>query len=59
MRDLRRGVQLKKVDHLDFRQASLEFELTPFEMLMEDIRTRRYTLRQVLVSAQGQVCSRW
>ena len=50
MRDLRLGVQLKKVEHTDLHRSSVEYELTPYEILMEDIRTRRYTLRQVLVS---------
>lgn len=35
--ELRRGVRLKKSN---YPRAPLEFELTPYEILMEDIRTR-------------------
>lgn len=47
MRELRQGVRLKKVEHIHL--PPVEFELTPFEILLEDIRTRRYTLNKVQV----------
>jgi hypothetical protein len=47
MSELRRGAQLKKVEHIN--NHSIEFELTPYEILMEDIRSRRYTLNKVMV----------
>ena len=47
MRQLRHGVQLKKVEHVG--SHSVEYELTPYEVLMEDIRSRRYTLNKVMV----------
>ena len=47
MRQLRHGVQLKKVEHVGGH--SVEYELTPYEILMEDIRSRRYTLNKVMV----------
>lgn len=51
LRELRQGMKLKKVEHINYH-TSTEFELTPYEILMEDIRSRRYTLRQVLVNGQ-------
>lgn len=50
MRDLRNGVKLKKVQERRYDPLPIEFQLTPYEMLMEDIRGRRYTLRRVMVS---------
>lgn len=48
MRELRHGVKLKKV------QATIthpvEYELTPYEILMDDLRYKRYTLNKVQVS---------
>lgn len=35
--ELRRGIRLKKSN---YRRNPLEFELTPYEILMEDIRSR-------------------
>ncbi|XP_060784486.1 LOW QUALITY PROTEIN: protein spire homolog 2 [Neoarius graeffei] len=49
MRELRQGVKLKKVEQQPFDPLPTEFSLTPFEMLMQDIRCRRYTLRKVMV----------
>ncbi|KAM9607945.1 protein spire homolog 2 isoform 1-T1 [Trichechus inunguis] len=49
MRELRRGVKLKKVQERDFNPLPTEFQLTPFEMLMQDIRARNYQLRKVMV----------
>lgn len=45
--ELRQGVRLKK-PHCS--KPSMEFELTPYEILMEDIRTRKYNLRKVMVN---------
>ncbi|KAK2153241.1 hypothetical protein LSH36_303g01013 [Paralvinella palmiformis] len=48
MHELRQGVKLRKVASVNVR-SSLEFELTPYEILMEDIRSHRYTLNKVMV----------
>ncbi|XP_021120933.1 protein spire homolog 1 isoform X2 [Heterocephalus glaber] len=50
MRDLRNGVKLKKVQERQYSPLPIEYQLTPYEMLMEDIRCRRYTLRRVMVN---------
>ncbi|XP_045486294.1 protein spire isoform X4 [Pieris rapae] len=42
--ELRMGVKLKKVSH---SRTPIEYELTPYEILMDDIRSRRYKLRKV------------
>ncbi|XP_022438549.1 protein spire homolog 2 isoform X1 [Delphinapterus leucas] len=47
MRELRHGVKLKKVQEQEFNSLPTEFQLTPFEMLMQDIRARNYKLRKV------------
>ncbi|XP_058814922.1 protein spire isoform X2 [Topomyia yanbarensis] len=44
--ELRRGVRLKKIN---FSRTPIEYELTPYEILMEDIRCRKYNLRKVMV----------
>ncbi|KFO26921.1 Protein spire like protein 1 [Fukomys damarensis] len=49
MRDLRNGVKLKKVQERQYSPLPIEYQLTPYEMLMEDIRCRRYTLRRVMM----------
>ena len=49
MRQLRHGVKLKKMEQLESEQPR-EFELTPYEMLMEDIASRRFNLSKVTVS---------
>ncbi|KAM9192406.1 protein spire homolog 2 [Dugong dugon] len=49
MRELRHGVKLKKVQERDFNPLPTEFQLTPFEMLMQDIRAHNYQLRKVMV----------
>ncbi|XP_075211533.1 spire type actin nucleation factor isoform X2 [Lycorma delicatula] len=46
IRELRHGVQLKKVC---YSRRPIEYELTPYEILMEDIRSRRYKLNKVMV----------
>ncbi|XP_053202580.1 protein spire homolog 2-like [Panonychus citri] len=48
IQELRQDVKLKKV-HLT-EKPSFEFELTPFEMLLDDIRSRRYKLNKVIVN---------
>ncbi|KAM4706276.1 protein spire homolog 1 isoform 2-T2 [Rhinophrynus dorsalis] len=53
MRDLRNGVKLKKVQDRQYNLLPIEYELTPYEMLMDDIRSKRYTLRKVMV--QGDI----
>ncbi|CAB1323309.1 unnamed protein product [Coregonus sp. 'balchen'] len=42
------GVKLKKVQEHEFDPLPTEFSLTPFEMLMQDIRTRKFQLRKVM-----------
>ncbi len=37
MHDLRNGVKLKKTN---YTRTPVEYELTPYEMLMDDIRSR-------------------
>ncbi|CAG7787125.1 unnamed protein product, partial [Allacma fusca] len=52
IRELRNGVKLKKVDlsyHECSRGPPIEYELTPYEILMDDIRSRRYKLNKVMV----------
>eukprot|EP00062_Callorhinchus_milii_P005240 gi/632944490/ref/XP_007887538.1/ PREDICTED: protein spire homolog 2 isoform X1 [Callorhinchus milii] len=50
MRELRYGVKLKNVQEKQYNPLPTEFQLTPFEMLMQDIRTRKYKLRKVMVN---------
>nr|XP_013998807.1 unnamed protein product [Salmo salar] len=47
MGDLRNGVKLKKVQERQYSPLPIEFQLTPYEMLMDDIRFKRYKLRNV------------
>ena len=49
MNELRHGVKLKKTN---FTKTPIEYALTPYEMLMDDIRSRRYKLKQVMVDGQ-------
>lgn len=49
MKELRQGVKLKKVREQPFNALPTEFSLTPFEMLMQDIRARNFQLRKVMV----------
>ncbi|RZB40166.1 hypothetical protein BDFB_005521, partial [Asbolus verrucosus] len=53
MGELRMGVKLKKVH---YSKAPIEYELTPYEILMKDIRSCRYNLRKIMVN--GDVPSR-
>lgn len=57
MRELRNGVKLKKVQQKQFDPLPTEYQLTPFEMLMQDIRARNYKLRKVMVRGTGTVPS--
>ncbi|XP_046700027.1 protein spire homolog 1 isoform X2 [Silurus meridionalis] len=50
MRDLRHGVKLKKVQERQYNPLPIEYQLTPYEMLMDDIRSKRYKLRKVKVN---------
>ncbi|XP_039536752.1 protein spire homolog 1 isoform X8 [Pimephales promelas] len=50
MRDLRHGVKLKKVQERQYNPLPFEYQLTPYEMLMDDIRSQRYKLRKVMVN---------
>lgn len=52
MKELRQGVKLKKVQEQPFNPLPTEFSLTPFEMLMQDIRARKFQLRKVMVRVQ-------
>lgn len=52
MKELRQGVKLKKVQEQPFNPLPTEFSLTPFEMLMQDIRARKFQLRKVMVRDQ-------
>ncbi|XP_032234162.2 protein spire homolog 1 [Nematostella vectensis] len=47
MRELRQGVTLRHVVHNKLPPAS--FEMTPFEMLLDDIRYRRFNLNHVSI----------
>ncbi|XP_066152707.1 protein spire isoform X2 [Euwallacea fornicatus] len=40
------GVKLKKVN---YSKAPIEYELTPYEVLMKDIRNGKYNLRKIMV----------
>lgn len=45
--ELRLGVKLRKVHS---NRAPIEYELTPYEILMKDIRTQRLNLRKILIN---------
>ncbi len=49
MHELRQGVKLKKTE---YTKTPIEFELTPYEILMDDIRSRRYKLNKVMVDGE-------
>ena len=42
--ELRSGLKLKKTE---YSKTPIEFELTPYEILMDDIRSRKYKLNKV------------
>ena len=46
MEDLITGAKLK---HVERTEESIEYELTPYEMLMEEIRARKYELNKVFI----------
>jgi len=54
MRQLRHGVRLKKVEQTHLPPS--EYELTPFEILLEDIRLGRYKLTRPEVWSQRPTC---
>ncbi|XP_069757965.1 protein spire homolog 2 isoform X2 [Narcine bancroftii] len=56
MRDLRHGVKLKKVEENQYNPLPTEYHLTPFEMLMQDIKARKYKLRKVMVDGDIPLC---
>ena len=45
MEDLRNGPKLKSAT---FIKVPIEYELTPYELLMEDIRAQKYQLNKVI-----------
>ena len=47
MRQLRTGVTLKKAEDRIYTPHEKVYELAPYEVLMEDIRCKRYNLRKV------------
>ena len=49
--ELRNGVKLRKVNYeINQHHRHIEHELTPFEILLDQIRSKRYHLRKVVVS---------
>ncbi|XP_031734464.1 protein spire homolog 1 isoform X4 [Anarrhichthys ocellatus] len=50
MRSLREGVKLKKVQDRQYNPLPIEYQLTPYEMLMDDIKSQRYKLRKVMIN---------
>ena len=44
MHSLRSGVTLNRVEH--HMQVPVHFELSPYEMLLDDIRKKKYSLRE-------------
>ena len=49
--ELRSGVRLKKTE---YTRTPIEYELTPYEILMDDIRSKRYKLNKVWPVRTGQ-----
>ena len=49
MRELRQGVCLRHVDHA--RLPPVSYELSPYEILLKDIRSKRHTLNHVDIAA--------
>merc|ERR1719500_561580 len=47
--ELRNGLKLKKTE---YTRTPIEFELTPYEILMDDIRSKRYKLNKVMVEGR-------
>ena len=48
--ELRSGVRLKKTE---YTRTPIEYELTPYEILMDDIRSKRYKLNKVSERGPG------
>ena len=48
IRELRNGVKLKHVSETDVHRPLYEFALTPYEILMDDIRSRKWNLNKVI-----------
>ena len=44
MRSLRSGVTLSRVEN--HHKVPVQFELSPYEMLLDDIRKKKYSLRE-------------
>ena len=44
MQQLRQGIKLK---HVEYSKTPTEFSLTPYEMLMDDIKSSKYHLNHV------------
>ena len=49
LRDMRTGVKLKKQE---FTKTPVEYELTPYEILMSDIRERKYKLNKIMIDGE-------
>ncbi|XP_069610970.1 protein spire homolog 1-like [Ranitomeya imitator] len=47
MNELSLGVSLRSIDQRSYNALPIVYTLTPYELLMDDIRSRRYTLRPV------------
>ncbi|KAG8567326.1 hypothetical protein GDO81_013580 [Engystomops pustulosus] len=47
MKELRLGVTLRSVHQRSYTVLPIQYTLTPYEILMDDIRSKRYTLRPV------------
>ncbi|KAJ7326539.1 actin binding [Desmophyllum pertusum] len=49
MRELRQGVSLRHVDHA--KLPSVSYELSPYEIILKDIRSKRHTLNHVNITS--------
>ncbi|XP_044155612.1 protein spire homolog 1-like [Bufo gargarizans] len=47
MNELRVGISLRSFDQRSYTARPVEYTLTPYELLMDDIRSKRYVLRPV------------
>ncbi|KAM3921527.1 protein spire homolog 1-like [Leptodactylus fuscus] len=52
MNELRLGVSLRCVHQRSYTALPIQYTLTPYELLMNDIRSKRYTLRPVEISTR-------
>jgi len=54
IKEFANGIKLKKVQECFDNEIrrQIEYELTPYELLMDDIRSRRYKLKPVTVDGQ-------